>query len=47
MNDIFLAFNILVALQIVIALGVIALIGIVTLAIKEYQKEKSFKNKKG
>ena len=47
MNDIFLAFNILVALQIVIALGVIALIGIVILAIKEYQKEKSFKNKKG
>ena len=47
MNDIFLAFNILVALQIVIVLGVIALIGIVTLAIKEYQKEKSFKNKKG
>ena len=47
MNDIFFAFNILVALQIVIALGVIALIGIVILAIKEYQKEKSFKNKKG
>ena len=47
MNDIFLAFNILVALQILIVLGVIALIGIVILAIKEYQKEKSFKNKKG
>ena len=47
MNDIFFAFNILVALQIVIVLGVIALIGIVILAIKEYQKEKSFKNKKG
>ena len=47
MNDIFFAFNILVFLQIVIVLGVIALIGIVTLAIKEYQKEKSFKNKKG
>ena len=47
MNDIFLAFNILVFLQIVLVLGVIALIGIVTLAIKEYQKEKSFKNKKG
>ena len=42
MNDIFFAFNILVFLQIVIVLGVIALIGIVTLAIKEYQKEKSF-----
>ena len=47
MNDIFFAFNLLVALQIVIVLGVIALIGIVILAIKEYQKEKSFKNKKG
>ena len=47
MNDIFFAFNLLVALQIVIVLGVIALIGVVTLAIKEYQKEKSFKNKKG
>ena len=47
MNDVFFAFNILVALQIVMVLGVIALIGIVTLAIKEYQKEKSFKNKKG
>ena len=47
MNDIFFAFNILVALQILMVLGVIALIGIVILAIKEYQKEKSFKNKKG
>ena len=47
MNDIFFAFNLLVALQIVIVLGVIALIGIIPLAIKEYQKEKSFKNKKG
>ena len=47
MNDIFFAFNLLVALQIVMVLGVIALIGIVILAIKEYQKEKSFKNKKG